>query len=163
MTEIEKEITQTGFFSKIENLIEDNWYPLALGLFSFPFWCLMVAVFGFIVGIPVTKYHAIAAFILSIVSIAWACEWKWKKSLVHSLLFITLLSIATFITSLSFDISYDGISYHKVATLAMNNGWNPIWQYHATVAMPSLAQTYTTMWATYYPKADWIVNTVGSF
>jgi hypothetical protein len=169
MTEIENKITKTGFFSKIENLIEDNWYPLALGLFSFPFWCLMIAAFGFIAGIPVTKYHAIVAFVLSLVSIAWACQWKLKKSGVHWSLFLFLLFCSVIYASFFTERAGDSIAYHKPASIDMKKGWIPLWDFENTLnAEPHkrdlpdpqniIGSSY--YWTNYYPKADGTINAV---
>jgi hypothetical protein len=168
-TEKEKEITPKGFFSKIENLIADNWYPLTLGLFSFPFWCLMVAVFGFIVGIPVTKYHAIVAFVMSIVSIAWACEWKWKNICVHWMLFFSLLFCSIIYASFFTERYGDSIGYHKPASIDMKNGWIPLWDFENSlnaekhkcdIPNPKNIIGSNYYWTNYYPKADETINAV---
>jgi hypothetical protein len=161
ITETEgKNITKAGFFANIENLIADNWYPLTLGLFSFPFWCLMVAIFGFIVFIPITKYHAIAAFLLSIASTAWACEWKWKKSLIHGLLVFFLIICVGIAGSFTIASISDDPGYHKPAVIEMKNGWNPIWNYNENNTLKDSKEASGFIWSIYYAKSDWVINAV---
>ncbi|MDR1924500.1 MAG: hypothetical protein LBQ66_08995 [Planctomycetaceae bacterium] len=160
--------TVTGIFSKIEQLITDNWYPLTLGLFSFPFWCLMVATFGFIVGIPITKYHAIASLVIMLITVAWACQWKLTKCCVHWILLSCVLFCSFIFGSFFTDKYGDSIAYHKPASIDIKTGWIPLWDFDNNfsvekhkfeVQSPQRVGT-SFYWSNYYPKADEIVNAV---
>jgi len=103
-----------------------HWYPLALGMMALPFWCLLVAVFGFIVWIPMTKYHFIVAFALTLGTIAWGCQWNRRRSLIQGGLFTVVTLLCAVYASLFVDTSaWDSLTYHKPAAIEMKNGWNP--------------------------------------
>ncbi|GHT37934.1 hypothetical protein FACS189427_11570 [Planctomycetales bacterium] len=139
-----------NLFTKTEAVITNNWYPVTLGLFSFPFWCLLVAVFGFIVFIPVSKYHAIVAFLLALGTIAWACEWNVKRSVILSAVFCGLLFLALLPTAFVFENDCDTWWVNHLAAIPIAQGWNPLYQF----------QSPTGTWATHYPKGDRIINAV---
>ncbi|MDR3111427.1 MAG: hypothetical protein LBU65_17285, partial [Planctomycetaceae bacterium] len=147
---------------RIENLISNNWYPQTLGLFSFPFWCLLTAVFGFIVGIPVTKYHAIVAFALSLATMAWAVQWNRKKVLGHSCLFSFIIVCSGTAASFFMEQVWDGLTYHKPATIEMKNGWNPVWCFNPSRLHSGkpVNDPWNDQWIRHYSKADWIINAV---
>ena len=149
-----------------EDVAWRNLYPLALGMMALPLWCILVAVFGFIVWIPMTKYHLIIAFTLTLGTMAWGCRWDLKKSIVQGLLFAVVALLCAVYASLFLDRSrYDGPAYHKPPVIEMKNGWNPIWEYNS-----ARDQGHETYWdwsldrwwfqTKHFPKADWYINAV---
>jgi hypothetical protein len=151
-----------SFLKKVssESTVLKNCYPLALGMMFLPFWCLLVAVFGFIVLIPMTKYHFIVAFALTLATIAWGCRWNWKKSVVQGLLFTAgTLVCAGYASLFEADGWWDNIAYHKPPVIAMKNGWNPIWEYNSA-RQQELEGDCAWYWSEHYSKSDWYTNAV---
>jgi len=179
-----KTMNITTLKNAVERIFRDNWYPVTLGLFLFPVICLLLGVFGFLVGIPITKWHAVAAFALNLVAIAHACRWEWKKSVTLAVVVTFLLASFGIASSLVFDDGYygDGQTYHKPAAIAMKNGWNPIRQFDfkayafeqrfgvKKADQPDWLYDHIDTgfgvnqcldyWVMQYPKADWIIAAV---
>ena len=149
-----------------ESPVWRNLYPLALGMMALPFWCLLVAVFGFIVWIPITKYHLIVAFALTLGTIAWGCQWNWKKSVVQGIFFTAVTLLCAVHASLFLDQGWDdGPSYHKPPVIEMNKGWNPIWEYNSArdqghESPRDFSVDRWCYWSKHYSKSDWYINAV---
>ena len=156
-----------------EDILWRNLYPLALGMMALPFWCLLVAVFGFVVWIPMTKYHLLVAFALTLGTIAWGCQWDRKKSIKQGLIFTAMTLLCAGYASLFFDGGYpDSLIYHKPAVIEMKNGWNPIWEYNSerdqeshSLEAPFAFEDLFALdrywyWSKHFPKSDWYIYSV---
>ena len=136
-------------------------------MMALPFWCLLVAVFGFIVWIPITKYHLLVAFALTLGTIAWGCQWDRKKSIKQGLVFTAMTLLCAGYASLFFERGHwwDGLVYHKPAVIEIKNGWNPVWEYnsfrdHRYDDPWELSADRWWIWSKHFPKADWYINAV---
>jgi len=160
-------LTANDTQSAPESALWCNLYPLALGMMALPFWCLLVAVFGFIAWIPMTKYHLLVAFALTLGTIAWGCRWERKKSLFQGGIFTAVTLLCAVYTSLFFDEGYsDSLVYHKPAVIEMRHGWNPIWEYNSERDQGhernpwGVGQDRWWYWSKYFPKSDWYIYAV---
>ena len=114
-----------------------------------------------------TKYHLLVAFMLTLGTIAWGCQWDRKKSVVQGAIFTAVMLLCAGYTSLFIEKGYwfDGLTYHKPAVIEIKNGWNPIWEYNSI-----RDQGYEDYWdwsldrwwlqTKHFPKADWYINAV---
>jgi len=150
-----------------EPAVWQHLYPLALGMMALPFWCLLVAVFGFIIWIPMTKYHFLVAFALTLGTIAWGCQWERKKSIVQGIIFTAITLLGGGYTSLFFEKGHwaDGLGYHKPPVIEMKNGWNPLWEYNSARDQGyedpwDLSVDRWWYWSKHYSKSDWYINAV---
>ena len=145
----------TTTWTRIEQFFQVTWYPVTLGLFLFPVICLLLGTFGFLVGIPITKWHAPIGFILSIICAIYLCK-SWHARVVVTGLIGVILGTLFVVSSFTFEWMGDGFSYHKPAMIAMCEGWNPYWS-HDQLAQ-NVRDGSLAMWVIPYPKATWIIG-----
>ena len=149
----------------IKRFFQETWYPVTLGLFLFPVICLLLGTFGFLVGIPITKWHAPIGFILSIVSATYLCK-SWRARVVVTGLISVILGTLLVVSSLTlaFEIEFDGFGYHKPAMIGLKEGWNPYWdpnpwsQDIKDGKVPLIQVGPWCRWVEYFPKATYIVG-----
>lgn len=112
---------------KIPKIPEKFWYPICLGALALPFFCFLLGSLGFLVGIPLTKWHAIVALLLA-VGVLWKLSSDRKVFGVNLLLVIGLWLSCLTLASLSRERNNDPSAYHKPGAILMAEGWNPVWQ-----------------------------------
>ena len=92
---------------------------------------------------------------------------------VGAAVFAALLTAACLaFQSATYDISFDGMSYHLVSVIAFLRGWNPLtaasvvdWlSSHAGARDAALVSTISMhgIWSDHYPKASWILGAAAS-
>ncbi len=94
------------------------------------------------------------SLIIAIAAVA-AAGIKFNKSIfISCLITVALLLIAIKIAGHIYDVSYDGMSFHKEAVYAFSNGWNPwrlsFWYFNSFGRMQD-----TALWLDNYPKGVW--------
>ena len=147
-----------------KRFFQETWYPVTLGLFLFPVICLLLGTFGFLVGIPITKWHAPIGFILSIVCATYLCKFWYTKVVIAGLISV-ILGILLVVSSLTFSWTCDDFVYFKPAAIAMHEGWNPYWfpnQFSHDIRDGNIPliqiHSWWYQWVEHYPKATWIVG-----
>ena len=79
-----------------------------------------------------------------------------KKTFTISLIISYLIIVFSSVLSLFvYDFSWDGQTYHQGAVIALDNGWNPFYEY---------IEIYdgTWLWVNHYAKFTWIIGSVFS-
>lgn len=146
---------------KISVYLENNWHILLLGILLFPFYCFFLGNSGFFFKIPLSKWHAAAAFILMIASV-----YKLsidKASRISNIAFsIVALSFFMLIGSISNDFMYDSMSYHKTAAYFLADGWNPVWHenLYAYCINNDIPYWQHLSHAHFFPNGQWTMNAI---
>jgi len=131
----------------------------ALLLVLFPFFCFVLGSLGFLVGLPLTKWHAVAALALTL-GVLKLKKKTWRDWSLAALIFLGLQLGFMAVGSLHTDDSWDGPVYHKAAAILMAEGWNPVWEpdvtkfYERNEIDPTSVRTSHLQ---YFPKGQWIV------
>ena len=152
--------------SKINNFIDTkiskNLFFAALFIISFIFYDLAVSTILFIFNIGITKFNIFIALFLSIISILFLLKEKNTENIFLSIVIpIVLIAISPFISTIHYDISYDGNTYHKMTIGFLSDGWNPIYEKaehfdaNSKIQM-NIKQTENYIWANHYAKASYI-------
>lgn len=97
------------------------------------FFTNVITVGGWLVKIPITKFHFILSFLVT-VFVNYFIQKKVhnitkKDYLISIIINVLCLMVALGISMMFFDISYDGSWYHLTSIIKMGNGWNPIYEY----------------------------------
>ncbi|MDO4576451.1 MAG: hypothetical protein Q4D98_14695, partial [Planctomycetia bacterium] len=145
---------------KIPQIPEKYWYPICLGALAFPFFCFLLGSFGFLVGIPLTKWHGVVALLLA-VGILWKLSPGRKVFVVNLSVTMGLWLGCLGMASLSRDRGPDSSVYHKPAAILMAEGWNPVWQPDLgsfMVAQGGSPENVRFSHTAYFPKGQWVVT-----
>lgn len=104
-------------------------------LLFFIFYNIFISTLFFIFKVSISKYYAIIALILSIVTILFLLKrlglLSIKKiycSIITIIVPILVIIISLFLNGKIVDFSYDGNHYHKPTIGLMTNGWNPLYE-----------------------------------
>ncbi len=116
-----------AFSAKLEELFKNHWYAVTLGILCFPFFCFMLGSLGFLIKIPLTKWHGVAAFLLT-TGVVWYLSESKKVFSINLAWVLGILLACILFSSFSCDRTWDGKSYHKPTTVFLADGWNPVWQ-----------------------------------
>ena len=147
-----------------KRFFQETWYPVTLGLFLFPVICLLLGTFGFLVGIPIMKWHAPIGFIVSVVCATYLCKFWHARAVIAGLISVILGTLLV-VSSLTVELIEDGFNYHKPAMIALCEGWNPYW--FPKQLIPDVKEgknslygssPWWMMWIECYPKATWIIG-----
>ncbi len=119
---------------------------------------VMVTSILFIVGLGINYLNLIIAFLLSVIIFLYKkSEIRFKIIEIGIALFI--LMGAVFVSTISYDHSWDGAAYHKTAVGLLKSGWNPIEMSAEEYNLVSKDNIYVhpnpIKWAESYPKASW--------
>ena len=111
----------------------NNLHKISFGIygqifFTF-FYILFLSSLGFLINIPITKFHLPVSFILGVLTTFLLMGIKDRNSFFISLLILIILSGCSYYMSIYFyDFSWDGMAYHQDAIVKLANGWNPIYE-----------------------------------
>lgn len=134
-------------------------HRIALWNLLFLFFAVTVSSLFFFFRIPVTIFHFPAAIVLTIVVFNYLNKRKGiKHNLILSATFSAILFFLLFLSTLIWDSTYDGITYHEEAITALSNGWNPI--YNSLDKPNPWTTTKTSIWIHHYAKASWVFGAV---
>ncbi|MDO4583345.1 MAG: hypothetical protein Q4D62_04500 [Planctomycetia bacterium] len=144
---------------KISQIPEKYWYPICLGSLAFPFFCFLLGSLGFLIGIPLTKWHGVVALLMA-VGVLWKLSPGRKVFVVNLLVVVGLWLGCLGMASLSRDRTYDGMVYHKPGAILMAEGWNPVWQADLSSFMIDKGwspENIRYSHAAYFPKGQWVI------
>ncbi|MDO5113155.1 MAG: hypothetical protein Q4E67_02140 [Planctomycetia bacterium] len=144
---------------KIPQIPEKYWYPICLGALAFPFFCFLLGSLGFLIGIPLTKWHGVVALLLA-VGVLWKLSPGRKVFAVNLLVVVGLWLGCLGMASLSRDRGSDSPIYHKPGAILMAERWNPVWQPNLSSFMigngwspDEVRYSHTA----YFPKGQWVI------
>ena len=70
---------------------------------------------------------------------------------------LLVIVISILIANNFYDLSYDGNAYHKEAIIAIDKGWNPIYEDYVEFCDKNNLTSIQRLWVTSYPKATWMI------
>ena len=146
---------------KISVYLDNNWHILLLGILLFPFYCFFLGNSGFFFKITLSKWHAVAAFILMIASVFTLSTDKTSR-IINISFSIVALVFFLLIGSISNDYFYDSMSYHKPAAYFLADGWNPVWHenLYAYCINNNIPYWEHLSHAHFFPNGQWTVNAI---
>lgn len=132
---------------------------IAIWNLLFIFLVVALSSLSFLFKIPITLFHFPVATILTI-SIFYYINKNYgiKYNLILSVALIGLLIFLLFLSTLIWDSTYDGITYHEEAITALSNGWNPVYEPSGKPNPWTTAKT--SIWVHHYAKASWVFGAV---
>jgi len=86
-----------------------------------------------------------------------------KPVLLTITVYLSLLLLLPYLSSKTYDLTYDGNSYHKTAIAFLKNGWNPLYESSITFQNENKnivkfdEDGRVDLWIEHYPKATWII------
>jgi len=120
---------------------------------------------GFLLGVPVGHSQSICGAVTAVI-VVYRLSNDLRQRVVRCLILILLVLLALAIAGMAVDDGYDGWLYHQPGVVGLANGWNPVveplfdvwWSAHGrTFGSPPDAPYVDGLWATAYPKAQWIL------
>ena len=135
---------------------------LAASLIFFIFSNIFITSLLFIFNISITLFQPILAVLLTILFIYFLFRKESIFNIAVAIFAATLVICSSvFISSITFDDTFDGTAYHKSAVGALKNGWNPVYEsvndYNNSDKAPvKLQDSRYSVWVDHYPKAHWI-------
>ena len=117
----------------------------------------------FLCHISITNCNIMLSIVFTVLAILLIYKNKDKyKILIASIIAVCIFIISIFISTYSYDLSWDGNTYHKLAIGMMKDGWNPIYQSAKSFIQEDSQNTgifddgRNSIWIEHYPKASWI-------
>jgi len=134
---------------------------------------LLQACIGFFLNIPIKGIYLYSSvFITLIADLSIGAYGKKIPLALYAFLATTLaIWVAVFLSSKTFDESYDGMAYQQVSIIAMHLGWNPVYSAHLSdwwsATFPNRAWLSRTLaddglWSDHYPMASWVLGSIVS-
>jgi hypothetical protein len=120
---------------------------------------------GFLLGVPVGHSQSICGAVTAVI-VVYRLSNDLRQRVVRCLILILLVLLALAIAGMAVDDGYDGWLYHQPGVVGLANGWNPVveplfhvwWSAHGRAfGSPPDAPYVDGLWATAYPKAQWIL------
>lgn len=144
-----------------ENTLEVMKYSAVI-LLTFISMIVVVTSILFLLHISIGKYNLIISLILTVVGMAYLYKDKDKiKMLVAIILAALIFSTSIAICSRTYDLTWDGNTYHKLAVGMMKDGWNPIYENAKDFIKSDISKLgiidddKNSIWIEHYPKASW--------
>lgn len=137
------------------NIIKDSSFILLL----FITLTIVISSLLFFMKISITNWNIILALISTII-ISFKFLKDKKSAFISLLLTLGIIILAVFICKHTYDLSYDGNTYHKLAIGLLNDGYNPVYDSIASFIKNNGSsvnlQVKDSIWVEHYPKASWI-------
>lgn len=150
---------QSNVLKKMIDIFKDS----AVFLLMFIGITILLTSILFLFHVSVSITNLAVSFLISVVVLMFLYREK-KKTLILLSVMISILAFAfsIWICSRTYDLSWDGNTYHKLAVGCIKDGWNPIYQEAENFIKVDSAQLgvqddgLNSMWIEHYPKASWI-------
>lgn len=117
----------------------------------------------FLVNVSISELNIILSAILTAISVILLYKKKEKNKVIISAgIAIIILIFALFVASFTYDRTWDGNTYHKLAVGILKDGWNPVYQTaeeYIALDPSNLGiedDGRNSIWVEHYPKASWI-------
>lgn len=117
---------------------------------------LLLASFFVVINKSIEGYLFIISFIITLPIIFFMSEKgdrHIKKTLINLLIFTIIVFGSIKISTMFYDFSYDGQSYHQEALIQLKEGWNPLYE---QVALG----TTQDLWINHYAKGPWYLGAI---
>ena len=146
-----------------KNIIKNYSFDVGILIILFIFMIIFIDSILFIFNISISKINFIVALIFTF-SFSIIYFVKKKNSIwdviIKLLLFSILFLFSLFVARNTYDLSWDGNSYHKTAIGELKNGWNPLYERIEDFNSSEdnslqLADTHD-IWTNHYAKGQWI-------
>lgn len=137
-----------------------------LTLILFPFVVIGLSVFGFVLGIPITRVHFIVSLLLTIVISSLQFPKEKRKSILVRLCLVLGVSLILSALPVMYTVT-DGANCHRPGAFLLAQGWNPVYQAEHAQLLEFANRFFDTtvfgfrdqhvMWM---PKGAWIYGAV---
>jgi hypothetical protein len=141
------------------------WFLLSAALMTGLAVAWALSATGFLLCLPVGHWQSICGALVAVIIVLYSSD-DLHRRVLRCLTLILLVFLAVAVAGMAVDDGYDGWLYHQPAVIALANGWNPVveplfhvwWAAHgSTLGSPPDAPFVDGLWATAYPKAQWIL------
>jgi len=119
----------------------------------------------FLCHISISYINIFASIILTAIFIYFFYKYKSKiQCIIASIIAIIVFAISIYICSHTYDTTWDGNTYHKLAIGMLKDGWNPVYQSAESFINDDVTNIgieddgRNSIWIEHYPKASWIFS-----
>lgn len=153
-------ITNLKRFKKLDYL-----FAIGFIIILFIFFNLLITTILFIFKINITSYNFIMTILITL-GLAIYIMRKDKTSLKYMIIIIgitaLIIFLSIFISGKTYDLTWDGNAYHKVAIGQLKDGWNPIYEdiedFNKAARNPLKLSHAYGLWNNHYAKAYWLYS-----
>lgn len=138
-------------------------YELGLMIILFIFNVIFISSIMFTIKISITKYNVILALLFTLIFsniYFFKKDEKAKLIILKDFLFLFIIIFSIFISCKTYDLSWDGNSYHKTAIGELKNGWNPNYEtienFNESDKNSLKLNDTHAIWNNHYAKGQWI-------
>jgi hypothetical protein len=143
----------------------DYLFDIGFFIILFVFVNLLITTILFIFKINITSYNFIVANLMTL-GLAIYIMRKDKTSLKYMIIIIgitaLIIFLSIFISGKTYDLTWDGNTYHKVAIGQLKDGWNPIYEdiedFNKAARNPLKLSHAYGLWNNHYAKAYWLYS-----
>lgn len=135
----------------------------AIILLIFAVTTILLSSILFFCNISITKYNILISAAITIVITFRIFDKKGiYKDILSMVIAIIIFSISITVCNKTYDLTWDGNTYHKLAIGMMKDGWNPVYQKAEDFIKEDIANVgivdgdKNSIWIEHYPKASWI-------
>ncbi len=147
-----------SFFQQVVDTI----FLSGLNLFLFVSLTIIISSFLFFFKIKIGIYNVVIALISSLIISFYFNKKKIINNIIGIVISIIILMFSMYICKHTYDITWDGNTYHKLAIGLLKDGYNPVYETPEEFIKSKKAsfdiQTKEFLWVQHYPKASWIFN-----
>ena len=128
---------------------------IGFGLLSVCVIILLLTSFLFLLGYNISNWIFPVSLLLASLPILYISKKDNSSYWRNCLLFYSIILVSLALSSIAYDPTGDGLTYHQDIIYQLKNGWNPVYAHHATGAHPVLA-----IWVSHYPKGIETISAV---
>lgn len=128
---------------------------IGFGLLSVCVIILLLTSFLFLLGCNISNWIFPVSLLLASLPILYISKKDNSSYWRNCLLFYSIILVSLALSSIAYDPTGDGLTYHQDIIYQLKNGWNPVYAHHATGAHPVLA-----IWVSHYPKGIETISAV---
>lgn len=118
----------------------------------------------FFVKISISIFHIPIAFLLTILEFVLIYRKKVSviQMIISFIISVLIFLLSIFIAGNTYDLTWDGNTYHKTAIGSLKNGWNPVYENVEDFNIENGnkididKEENNKLWVNHYPKASWI-------
>lgn len=150
---------QNNIVKKAIDIFKDS----AVFLLTFIGITILLTSILFFFHISVSITNLVVSFFITVAVLIILYREKRKTQILLSVMISILVFAASiWICSRTYDLTWDGNTYHKLAIGSIKDGWNPLYQHAENFIKSDTAQLgiqddgFNSIWIEHYPKASWI-------
>ena len=136
---------------------------LGISIVLFVFNNLLISTILFISKCSITKWNFLIATFLTLITYVIYMKknnYKLLEKIVFPIILLIIIAGSIMFSTLLYDNSWDGASYHKTAIGELKNGWNPVYEniedFNKSENNKIKLTNSHELWANHYAKAYWI-------